>query len=71
MQRPVTEEGVVRQILVAPEQRHAVRPGSDVVQSRIAFAGRTIFFAVRRYGPRYGGGRHGLPDEPYREVLEA
>jgi hypothetical protein len=35
------EEDVVRRILAAPEQRHAVRPGRDVLQSRIAFAGKT------------------------------
>jgi hypothetical protein len=33
------EEGVARHILAAPEQRHGVRPGWGVLQSRIAFAG--------------------------------
>ena len=40
------EEGVVRQVLAAPEQRYAVRPGRDVLQSRIAFAGKTYLFRV-------------------------
>jgi hypothetical protein len=41
MRRRGIEEGVVRQVLAAPEQRHAVRPGRDVLQSRMAFAGKT------------------------------
>jgi hypothetical protein len=40
------EEGAVRRILAAPEQRHAVRPGRDVLQSRIAFAGKTYLLRV-------------------------
>jgi hypothetical protein len=40
------EEGVLRQVLAAPEQRHAVRPGRDVLQSRIAFAGKTYLLRV-------------------------
>jgi hypothetical protein len=40
------EEGVVRRILAAPEQRHAVRPGRDVLQSRIAFAGKAYLLRV-------------------------
>jgi hypothetical protein len=46
------EEGVVRRILAAPEQRHAVRPGRAVLQSRVAFAGKTyllrVFFDIDR-----------------------
>ena len=30
MQRRRIEEGAVRQVLAAPEQRHFVRPGRDV-----------------------------------------
>jgi hypothetical protein len=40
------EEGVVRHILAAPEQRHAVRPGRDVLQSRVAFSGKTRLLRV-------------------------
>jgi hypothetical protein len=39
-------EGVVRRILAAPEQRHRVRTGRDVLQSRIAFAGKTYLVRV-------------------------
>jgi hypothetical protein len=40
------DEGVVRQVLAAPEQRHPVRPGRDVLQSRIALAGKTYLLRV-------------------------
>jgi hypothetical protein len=46
MRRRGIEEGAVRRILAAPEQRHAVRPGRDVLQSRIAFAGKTYLLRV-------------------------
>jgi hypothetical protein len=46
MRRRGIEEGVVRQVLAAPEQRHAVRPGRDVLQSRIALAGKTYLLRV-------------------------
>ena len=46
MRRRGIEEGVVRQVLAAPEQRDAVRPGRDVLQSRIAFAGKTYLLRV-------------------------
>ena len=46
MLRRRIEERVVRQVLAAPEQRHAVRPGRDVLQSRIAFAGKTYLFRM-------------------------
>jgi len=36
----------VRQVLAAPEQRHAVRPGRDLLQSRIEFAGKTYLVRV-------------------------
>ena len=39
-------ESVVRGILGAPEQRHAVRPGRDVLQSRVAFDGKTYLVRV-------------------------
>jgi Domain of unknown function (DUF4258) len=40
------EDGAVRHVLAAPEQRHAVRPGRDVLQSRIALAGKTYLLRV-------------------------
>jgi len=46
MGRRRIEEGVVRQVLSAPEQRHAVRPGRDMLQSRIALAGKTYLLRV-------------------------
>ena len=36
----------MRQVLAAPEQRHAVRPGRDLLQSRIEFAGKTYLVRV-------------------------
>jgi hypothetical protein len=35
MERRGLDEAVVRRVLTAPEQRENVRPGRDVVQSRI------------------------------------
>lgn len=46
IQRRRIDEGTVRRVLAAPEQRHAVRPGRDVLQSRIAFAGKTYLLRV-------------------------
>jgi len=46
MLRRRIEERVVRQVLAAPEQRHAVRAGRDVLQSRIAFSGKTYLLRV-------------------------
>jgi hypothetical protein len=40
------EEAVERRVLAAPEQRCAVRPGRDVLQSRIELAGKTYLFRV-------------------------
>jgi len=40
------DDGAVRRVLAAPEQRHAVRPGRDVLQSRIALAGKTYLLRV-------------------------
>jgi len=36
----------VHRVLAAPEQRHAARSGRDVLQSRIAFAGKTYLLRV-------------------------
>lgn len=59
MRRRGIAEGVVRQVLAAPEQRHAVRLGRDVLQSRVALPARPISFvcssistAVRRRSSR-------------------
>jgi hypothetical protein len=46
MRRRGIEEGAVRRILAAPEQRHTVRAGRDVLQSRIAFAGKMYLLRV-------------------------
>ena len=46
MARRRVTEGIVRNILAVPEPRHAVRPGRDVLQSRIAFAGKTYLVRV-------------------------
>jgi hypothetical protein len=46
MRRRGIEEGAVHQVLAAPEQRHEVRPSRDVLQSRIAFAGKTYLLRV-------------------------
>ena len=35
MERRGVDEAVVRRVLAAPEQRESVRPGRDVLQSRI------------------------------------
>ena len=39
-------DSIVRGVLAAPEQRHSVRPGRDVLQSRIAFDGKTYLVRV-------------------------
>ena len=46
MQRRGVAESVVRGVLAAPEQRYAVRPGRDVLQSRVAVAGKTYLVRV-------------------------
>ena len=42
MERRGIEESILRGVLAAPEQRHTVRAGRDVLQSRISF-GDTIY----------------------------
>lgn len=39
-------ERIVRQILAEPEQRHPIREGRDVLQSRIVMAGKTYLVRV-------------------------
>ncbi len=46
MQRRRIEEGVVSDVLATPEQRYEVRPGREVLQSRIAVAGKMYLLRV-------------------------
>ena len=46
MQRRRIEASAVAAVLAAPEQRHVVRPGRDVLQSRIGIAGKTYLLRV-------------------------
>lgn len=46
MQRRGIDESIVRSVLAAPEQRHAVRPGRDVLQSRFVVGGKTYLVRV-------------------------
>ena len=41
MERRGIDESIVRRVLAALEQRHAVRPGRDVLQSRVTFGDKT------------------------------
>ncbi len=71
LQRRGLDETLVRRVLAHPEQRVAVRPGRDVVHSQIELAGRR--YLVRVFvdiGPESGRGRHGLPHEQNRQILE-
>ncbi|MEW6756268.1 MAG: DUF4258 domain-containing protein [Candidatus Latescibacterota bacterium] len=46
MRRRGIEESLVRRMLAAPEQRASVRPGRDVVQSRVQEHGTTYLVRV-------------------------
>lgn len=46
MQRRQIEEAAVARVLAAPEQRETVRPGRDVLQSRMTLAGRSYLVRV-------------------------
>jgi Domain of unknown function (DUF4258) len=46
MQRRKIAETVIRGVLAAPERRHPVRPGRDVLQSRIALTDKTYLVRV-------------------------
>lgn len=46
MQRRKIDETVVRGVLTAPEQRHPVQPGRDVLQSSLALTGKTYLVRV-------------------------
>ncbi len=46
MRRRGISKEVVREVLQAPEQRQSLRPGRDVVQSRIGFGARRYLVRV-------------------------
>ena len=46
LQRRGLDETTVRQVLAAPEQREALRPGRDVVQSRFEIEGKRYLVRV-------------------------
>jgi hypothetical protein len=46
MERRGIAENTVQQILVAPDQRLPVRPGRDVLQSKVSSHGRTYLVRV-------------------------
>lgn len=46
MQRRKIAEAIIRGVLAAPEQRHAVRAGRDVLQSRIMLTGKIYLVRV-------------------------
>jgi hypothetical protein len=47
MARPRVSDEILRAVLAGPGQRHHVRPGRDVLQSRIEVAGKT--YLVRAF----------------------
>ena len=46
MRRRRIDQAVMRSVLAAPEQRHLVRPGRDVLQSRMGLAGKNYLVRV-------------------------
>ena len=46
MRRRGINEDIVHRVLAAPEQRDAVRPGRDVLQSRVEFEQKTYLVRV-------------------------
>lgn len=46
LQRRGLDEAIVRKVLAAPEERKAVRPGRDVLQSRVSIAGKRYLVRV-------------------------
>lgn len=46
MQRRGIDEALLAQVLANPEQRDSVRPGRDVVQSRISVGERTYLIRI-------------------------
>ena len=46
LQRRGLDETIVRQVLAAPEQREALRPGREVLQSRVEIKGKRYLVRV-------------------------
>ncbi len=46
LQRRGLDEAIIRQVLAAPEDRAVVRPGRDVLQSRLEVAGKRYLVRV-------------------------
>ena len=46
LQRRGLDETIVRQVLAAPEQREALRPGRDVLQARFEIEGKRYLVRV-------------------------
>jgi hypothetical protein len=46
MERRGIEKTVLLRVLAAPEQRYTLRPGREVLQSRISFAGKAYLVRV-------------------------
>ena len=46
MRRRGIAETLLRQVLAAPDQRHTVRPGRDVLQSKIELDGRLYLLRI-------------------------
>jgi hypothetical protein len=46
LQRRGLDEAIVGQVLAAPEQREALRPGRDVLQSRLEMEGKRYLVRV-------------------------
>lgn len=46
MDRRGVSEDIVRRIMRAPEQRYSVRPGRDVLQSKVTFSGRLYLVRI-------------------------
>jgi hypothetical protein len=46
MERRGIDEAILRKVLTGPEQRHTLRPGRDVLQSKIEFEGKTYVVRV-------------------------
>jgi hypothetical protein len=46
LQRRGLDETIVRHVLAAPDRREALRPGRDVLQSRVEVAGKRLLVRV-------------------------
>jgi uncharacterized protein YuzE len=72
MHRRGLDEAAIRRVLEHPEQREAVRPGREVLQSRIELNGQIYLIRVFVDVDRVfiAGDRDGLSNKQGREVLE-